>query len=65
MGENEHKKVERFNERMKNMADSAAKVFEDWLNSHPDASFEQKHEKLRDVMCSNAMMAIMAMTFSM
>ena len=58
------KKAEVFQRRVKEMSNTVAKTFEDWLETHKNAGYEEQHEKLAKfieagIMASHVTLAIM------
>lgn len=65
MKDKTEKRAEKIHDKLEGFAEAAANVFEVWLKDHPDATYEQKHDYLRQTIMSNSMMALMMMSFSL
>lgn len=48
-------KAEKFDRILTDLADGGARVFEDFLKENPEATVEEKHQQLRDVIKSTTM----------
>ena len=53
--EQKKEKAKAVDELITNCADAGVKTFEDFLRENPNASLEEKHEKLVQIMKSNFM----------